>query len=177
MFHGPSPNLKGGGEMRNPIEKEIGELVKIRCASACCTRQSLKHKPSLVDPGELTTVTALGSVRKARKVPRAYHRFAGQTAILARYHVTGPELQILERDFSGSMMRPEEYIAILVLMRGIGDRGQQASLEDLQAATESLLDAIRFARVRHKAKRTPHLPSTRAVLPAVPCDSVTSDSF
>jgi hypothetical protein len=83
------------------------------------------------------------------------HQLASDRVLLARYGVTDSELQFLERHFSGSSLLPQEYIAILMLTRGIRARDEQASslpderptlLENLQAATESLLDAIKHAR-------------------------------
>jgi hypothetical protein len=84
-----------------------------------------------------------------------YHQFTNDVALLERYGVTDSELQIMERHFARSSLSPEEYVAILVLIRGIHTYEQQSeplsaqhriSLEHLQAAAESLLDAIKLAR-------------------------------
>jgi hypothetical protein len=84
-----------------------------------------------------------------------YNQFTNDLALLERYGVTDSELLVVERHFSRSSLSPEEYVAILVLIRGIRTEEAQLerlsaehriSLEHLQAAAESLLDAIKLAR-------------------------------
>lgn len=55
--------------------------------------------------------------------PRSWQRFTQNTALLARYHVTTRELQVLEHlSLLGTAISTKEFLAILTLIRDIPER-------------------------------------------------------
>ena len=55
--------------------------------------------------------------------PRAWQRFTQNSALLARYHVTKPEFQVLEHlSLLGTVISTKEFIAIITLIRDIPER-------------------------------------------------------
>lgn len=58
-----------------------------------------------------------------RKPSLSWQRFTENTALLARYHVTKPELQVLEHlSLLGTAISAKEFLAILTLIRDIPER-------------------------------------------------------
>jgi transcriptional regulator with XRE-family HTH domain len=55
--------------------------------------------------------------------PRSWQRFIQNSALLVRYHVTKPELQVLEHlSLLGTAISAKEFLAILTLIRDIPER-------------------------------------------------------
>jgi transcriptional regulator with XRE-family HTH domain len=55
--------------------------------------------------------------------PRSWQRFIHNSALLVRYHVTKPELQVLEHlSLLGTAISAKEFLAILTLIRDIPER-------------------------------------------------------
>ena len=58
-----------------------------------------------------------------KRPPRSWQRFTKNTTLLARYHVTKPELQVLEHlSLPGTAISAKESLAILTLVRDIPER-------------------------------------------------------
>ena len=59
-----------------------------------------------------------------QRPPLSWQRFTKNSALLAHYHVTKPELQVLEHlSLLGTAISAKEFLAILTLIRDIPERG------------------------------------------------------
>jgi transcriptional regulator with XRE-family HTH domain len=72
-----------------------------------------------------------------KRLPLSWQRFIKNSALLARYHVTKPELQVLEHvSLLGTAISAKEFLAILPLIRDIPER-QQPSPADRPSGPSS----------------------------------------
>jgi hypothetical protein len=94
------------------------------------------------------------SSNSAKTATGYWQQFAANRMLLKRYRVTERELRVLKHYFSASSLLPQEYIALLVLIRDISETStdhapagsrRPVSLVQLQAAIEYLLDVIKLA--------------------------------
>ncbi len=145
---------------RKPSLKLVGRLAE---------RLGLNPQQLLVvarpETKPFITATNSESTNRTRTTTGSWQQFINDRALLKRYQATARELQVLKRHFSGSSLSAKEYIAILVLLRDVSERNgnghflsvgcqQRTSLEHLQAAAETLLDAIKLSRSKRRNSKT-----------------------
>jgi transcriptional regulator with XRE-family HTH domain len=130
--------LKTRREALGLTQRELARKIDVE-ASHIAFIESGRRKPSLklvariadtlgVDPQELLVLAhpeakALLAKRQfetSRKTAPSWQRFIKDHALLARYHVTKPELQALEHlSLLGAVISAKEFLAILTLIRDI----------------------------------------------------------
>ena len=130
--------LKTRREALGLTQRELARKIGVE-ASHIAFIESGRRKPSLklvariadtlgVDRQELLVLAhpeakALLAERQfepSRKTAPSWQRFIKDHALLARYHVTKPELQALEHlSLLGAVLSAKEFLAILTLIRDI----------------------------------------------------------
>jgi transcriptional regulator with XRE-family HTH domain len=72
---------------------------------------------------EVSVLLSRTEAERRQKPPLSWQRFTKNSALLARYHVTTSELQVLEHlSLLGTVISAKEFLAILTLIRDIPER-------------------------------------------------------
>jgi hypothetical protein len=116
------PEARGRSELccfyRKWTAQAIVEISCTHCRHAW-TRLDRQEVLLLAHP-EVSVLLSRTEAEPRPRSPRSWQRFIKNSALLARYRVTKPELQVLEHlSLPGTAISTKEFLAILTLIRDI----------------------------------------------------------